>query len=426
MQAVHRALRPPRVAPSRLDARAVVTHLQPGRSRCRTARSARQSGCRRGVLEGVFDQIAHRQVQQHSVPRQFQRVGRHQGNLVAPLPCGLRVVGAYARAVAARSTGALASCSCARLARANASSWFSTCPHAGRPARSGSQPAPAPAGASPPPSALACSAMEDSGVRNSWATSLASRRSRTSASCWRSSKVLMEATTDSNSSRHGETPDAASGGVQRGHVRRQGVQGPQAPPQGQPQGQRHHGQQPQPGLDHLLGNVRASSSRSRDSSSTMILRVLGSHSTAKNCARPSPRAQGANRQNLRRHQRRAGAHCRWPPPRDPRIPLHHADGLLVVVRFEPGRESAAWWQDASTAREARSLSSSAATLARCPSVSSSASCTPVWYPMNTKLPHTNHQRAQRPQQQVPGQRMAPARAGGTRQPPEPVTRPPGA
>ena len=49
------------------------------------------------------------------------------------------------------------------------------------------------------PSALACSAMDDSGVRSSCATSLASRRSRAMAACWRSSKVLMEASTDSNS-----------------------------------------------------------------------------------------------------------------------------------------------------------------------------------------------------------------------------------
>ena len=55
----------------------------------------------------------------------------------------------------------------------------------------------APAGASP--RARACKAMEASGVRSSWATSLARLRSRSSASCWRSSKVLMEFTTGMNS-----------------------------------------------------------------------------------------------------------------------------------------------------------------------------------------------------------------------------------
>ena len=46
-----------------------------------------------------------------------------------------------------------------------------------------------------------------------------------------------------------------AGRLQRGHIGRQRVERPQTAPQRQPQGERHDRQQPQSGLDHLLGDV---------------------------------------------------------------------------------------------------------------------------------------------------------------------------
>jgi hypothetical protein len=71
------------------------------------------------------------------------------------------------------------------------------------------------------------------------------------------------------------------------------------------------------------------------SSSTMILRVLG----ASHCEKLRQATAGAQVQIGKPFgSSKAGrGACPLAQPRGPRIPLHHADGLLVVVRFEPGR-----------------------------------------------------------------------------------------
>ena len=77
------------------------------------------------------------------------------------------------------------------------------------------------------------------------------KRSRTMATCWRSSKVLIDATTDSNSLQAWRDARRWALVGSSAATSADSATGPQAPPQRKSQGQRHHRQQPQTGLDEL-------------------------------------------------------------------------------------------------------------------------------------------------------------------------------
>ena len=210
--------------------------------------------------------------------------------------------------------------------------------------------------------------MDDSGVRNSCATSLASRRSRAMAACWRSSKVLMEASTDSEfPSRRSERPDA---GLPWGPA--QPTSSDRAYSGLSPGAKPTPGPTPPPAaatarLDHLLGNVLGQLVPLAHGHQHHDLRLRSAfHCEKLRQATGGP--PGSDQQTLLSRQTLATAPNRWPPPRGLLRSTAPRSRIAGSRAFKPG--SGARW--ARTPRQTRTPANSAAATRRWPNVRRSA------------------------------------------------------